>query len=186
MASNYSIISNDSYTSIAISSILDEILSNRVGNRFNYVNILIISDCSLWDVYQIYCRLDKGNHYILISSPHIFGVLSKTGMYNFIDISMPVDNIINKLYALTKHLEIYPTLSVISVQEVLSSKEKLVLKYLLRGVGANAIAGITGLHVKMVSAKKMRIMNKLKVSSVQQLYIKLKCIELFHEAHTVR
>lgn len=177
MISKYSIISNDNYAGIAVSSILDEMLSNIVGGDYiKHINIIIFSECSLWDVFQIHCGLDKTKHYILISNPRVFRVLSKTGVYDFIDISMPFSYIRNKLYSLIKHPGVYPFSSVVNVNDVFSYKEKLVLKYLLRGSCVTAIANITGIGVKSVSNKKVRVMNKLNVSSVQQLYIKLKCM----------
>lgn len=177
----YSIVSNDSYAEIAVSAMLNKILLNKVNGEFNHINILIITDCPLYDVYQIYRNLAQEKSYILISSAPIFNILSQICAYAFVDIRMSLECMANKLFYLMKNhesfLSYYSSIKVDSIN-ILYKNERLVLKYILQGKGVTSTARITGIGLKMVSAKKMRIMKKLNVSSIQQLYIKFKCIEL--------
>ncbi|ENR9640722.1 hypothetical protein ACEXT2_001369 [Salmonella enterica] len=101
----YNIISNDSYAAVGVKAILDELLMNKMNSAFDYINILIIVDSSLCDVYQIYWSLDKEKRYVLISSEHVFQMLSPMQFFDFIDISMSFFSISNKLHRLINNLQ---------------------------------------------------------------------------------
>ncbi|MFM1348935.1 LuxR C-terminal-related transcriptional regulator [Yersinia proxima] len=180
------IFSEDIFLSTGISLLLDKMFKTSPEFKRKKYHFILLSSVSLFNLAQLYHRLDPQKAYIVIGNTAACAMLNGTGLViaKFINISMSVSDIEYELHMLLKSFitnEVSPTPTKLAI---LTLRERIVLKYITMGINPFVMARMLGMSIKAISTHKRSIMKKLGVSSNQQLLVKSHLYMTFYNKKT--
>ncbi|TBM25847.1 helix-turn-helix transcriptional regulator [Hafnia paralvei] len=176
------IYSENIFLSLGISSLLDKISKTEPGLKSKDYHFLLLSNLSLLNIAQFCHDLDPKKSYVVIGNTAAGAMLSGTGLVieKFINTSMPINDIEYELLMLLKGIRTHEFVPIPTKWAILTTRERIVLKYITLGMTPSLIARMVGLNIKTISSQKRSIMRKFRVSSNQQLLVKSTLYSAWH------
>lgn len=176
----YKIYGDDYFLKLGFKTLLKKANSTTI-NKFEshshhrILNFYLVPNASSLTNVRWNYDIDLKALNIVICPMYVWEILKGTNVNNiemFIDISMiptQIEHAISQILSMQK--ENKNTLTP-SGRIMLTSREKLVLKYLSKGMRGSEIASMFNLSSKTISSQKRSLMKKLYISNNFQLFMK--------------